>query len=121
MAYTLTVRDQCGRTVKFALIPGLAAAQLAAQLPLRAEADRFGCCETLFYPPHALCAEDLPPAAGGAGTLAYYAPWGAVVLFSGPVRLCGALYALGRAQSGAQEIAALCGMLTVTIEEGESL
>lgn len=52
---------------------------------------------------------------GGAGVLAYYEPWGDVVLFYDDFSMNGSLYALGQTASGSEQIHELTG--TVTIEK----
>ncbi len=77
-----------------------AAAQgLCAQLPLTVEVEDFSTNEKIFYPPQELEVADAPLAEGGRGVLAYYAPWGDVVLFYGPFDGSGQLYELGQAVS----------------------
>lgn len=51
------------------------------QLSLTTEAEDYSTNEKIFYPPQVLDATDTPPAEGGAGSPAYYAPWGDVVMF----------------------------------------
>ena len=65
-----------GGTVVYQLNDSAAADALLAQLPLTVEVEDYGTNEKIFYPPQALDTADAPPAEGGAGTLAYYAPWG---------------------------------------------
>ena len=48
-----------------------------------------------------------------AGTLAYYAPWGDVVMFYDAYDANGSLYQLGQAVSGAEEISGLSGSITI--------
>ena len=59
-----------------------------------------------------------PAASGGAGVLAYYAPWGDVVLFYDGFSENASLFALGRAVSGAESIRDLTGTVTVAVAEG---
>ena len=49
--------------------------------PLTAEAEDNSINEKIFYPPQVLDATDTPPAEGGAGSPAYYAPLGDAVMF----------------------------------------
>ena len=51
------------------------------QLSLTTEVEDYSTNEKIFYPPQVLDATDTPPAEGGAGSPAYYAPWGDVVMF----------------------------------------
>ena len=103
-------------TVVFELNNSPAAQSLAAQLPLTIEVQPFSANEQTFYPPVALNTVGTPAITGArAGTLAYYAPWGDVVMFyedfSGG---SGGLYELGKAVEGADAIRSLSGTITVT-------
>ena len=76
--------------VIYELNGGTAAASLYAQLPLTLEVEDFSTNEKIFYPPQELDISDSPLAQSGAGTLAYYAPWGDVVMFYGDYNVnCG--------------------------------
>ena len=72
-----------GGSVVYALNNGTAADSLYAQLPLTIQVEDFSTNEKIFYPPQELDTSDSPLAQAGAGTLAYYEPWGDVVLFYG--------------------------------------
>lgn len=59
---------------------------------------------------------DAPLAESGeAGTLAYYAPWGDVVMFYGPFSPNGALYELGWVVDGEERISELSGTIEVAL------
>ncbi|WP_394919649.1 cyclophilin-like fold protein [uncultured Robinsoniella sp.] len=58
-------------------------------------------------------------AAETPGTLAYYAPWGNVVLFYGECDGAGGLYELGEAVSGAEQIETLSGEIQIDKVSGE--
>lgn len=104
-----------GATIVFELNDSQAARDLAAQLPLTIEVENYGGKEKIFYPPKKLGTGDTPLVkAAQPGTLAYYAPWGDVVLFYGGFGSASGLYELGRAVQGADAIRSLSG--TVTIE-----
>ena len=90
-----------------------AAASLAAQLPLTLEVEDYSTNEKIFYPPQELDTSDTPAAEGGAGTLAYYAPWGDVVMFYGDYSANSSLYELGEAVSGADQISRMSGSIEV--------
>lgn len=97
-----------------------AARALYAQLPLTLEVGDYGANEKIFYPPQALDVTGTPAAEGGGpGALAYYAPWGDVVLFYADFRAAGGLYALGGAVSGAEWIQTLSGTIEITAVEAE--
>ena len=91
-----------------------AAASLGEQLPITVEVEDFSTNEKIFYPPQELDTSDTPAAEGGAGTLAYYAPWGDVVMFYGEYSENSSLYELGHVVSGGELIPELAG--TVEIE-----
>lgn len=93
-----------------------AAASLLAQLPLEIEIEDYSTNEKIFYPPETLNTAATPTAAGGAGVLAYYEPWGDVVLFYGGFNENASLFALGEAVEGAENIANLTGTVTITPE-----
>ena len=103
-----------GTVVTFELNSSDAAAGLGAQLPLSADVSNYSSNEKIFYPPKALDCSDAPAAEGGAGTLAYYEPWGNVVMFYGDYAPNPDLYELGRAVSGAENIARLSGAVEIT-------
>ena len=90
---------------------------LLSQLPLTVEVEDFSTNEKVFYPPQELDTSDTPLAEGGAGTLAYYAPWGDVVLFYDSFSANGSLYELGEAVSGAEDISQMTGTITVETVE----
>lgn len=94
-----------------------AAQGLLSQLPLTVEVEDFSTNEKVFYPPQELDTTDTPLAVGGAGTLAYYAPWGDVVLFYDSFSANGSLYELGEAVSGAEDISQMTGTITVETVE----
>ena len=104
-------------TVVFELNGSDAADSLWAQLPFEAEVENFSNNEKIFYPENGLSVSSTPLAEGGAGTLAYYRPWGNVVMFYGPFNPNGSLYGLGRAAEGKDLISSLSG--TIRIEKAE--
>lgn len=108
----------CGDTqVVYELNDSPAAQSLLSQLPLTVEVENFSTNEKVFYPPQELDTSDTPLAEGGAGTLAYYAPWGDVVLFYDSFSANGSLYELGEAVSGAEDIGQMSGTITVETVE----
>ena len=104
--------------VVYALNDSAAADSLYEQLPLTVQIEDYSTNEKIFYPPEEL---DIgaPLAQGGAGTLAYYAPWGDVVMFYGDYSENSSLYELGQAVSGEELVSQMAG--TVTIEAGDRL
>ena len=106
-----------GKLVVFELNNSQAARDFYAQLPLRIKVENYGSEEKIFYPPKKLRTADTPSADAQAGTLAYYAPWGDVVMFYVRVGSAAGLYELGRAISGSEHIQGLSG--TIEIEHNK--
>ena len=108
----------CGDTqVVYELNDSPAAQSLLSQLPLTVVVEDFSTNEKVFYPPQELDTSDTPLAVGGAGTLAYYAPWGDVVLFYDSFSANSSLFELGEAVSGAEDIGQMSGTITVETVE----
>ncbi len=104
-------------TVVYQLNDGTAADSLYEQLPLTIEVEDYSNNEKIFYPPQALDTSDSPLAQAGAGTLAYYEPWGDVVFFYGSYNKNSSLFELGQVLSGGELISEMAG--TITIEAVE--
>ncbi len=102
-----------GKTIIFNLNNSEAAKTLCAQLPLTIKVENFGNNEKIFYPPSKLSTKKTSLATAKAGTLAYYAPWGNVVMFYKRFGSAAGLYELGQAVSGEQDISGLSGTITV--------
>ena len=96
---------------------GTAADSLYEQLPLTIESEDYSTNEKIFYPPQSLDTSDSPLAEAGAGTLAYYEPWGDVVFFYGEYQGNPSLFELGQVISGSELISEMSG--TITIEAVE--
>ena len=94
-----------------------AAQSLLAQLPLTTQVEDYSTNEKIFYPEEGLDTSDTPLAQAGAGTLAYYEPWGDVVFFYGDYSENPGLFELGQAVSGGDLISQMSG--TITIETAE--
>ena len=108
----------CGDTqVVYELNDSPAAQGLLSQLALTVEVQDFSTNEKVFYPPQELDTSDTPLAEGGAGTLAYYAPWGDVVLFYDSFSANSSLFELGEAVSGVENIGQMSGTITVETVE----
>ncbi len=114
MTRRIEVTGNTGKVV-FELNDSDAAESLWNQLPLEAEVSNFSNNEKIFYPEESLNTANTPIAEGGAGTLAYYRPWGNVVMFYGPFSSNGSLYGLGKAIEGENLISSLSG--TIEIKE----
>ena len=82
---------------------------------LQLEAENFSNNKKSFYPPEKLNTSDTPQADARAGTLAYYAPWGDVVMFYDRFGSAAGLYELGHAVSGSEYIRGMSG--TIHIEK----
>lgn len=110
------IQVQCGNdTVIYELNDSAAADSLYEQLPLTIEVEDYSTNEKIFYPPQALDTADAPLAEGGAGVLAYYAPWGDVVMFYDSFGTNSSLYELGQAVSGADRIHEMSGTITIDV------
>ena len=106
--------------VVFALNDTPAAQSLYAQLPLELEVDNYGSNEKIFYPPEKLNGTDAIETGGEAGGLAYFSPWGNVVMYYGAFSQYPGLYVLGKAISGAEQISQLSGTIHVTAHEPQT-
>ncbi|WP_434693794.1 cyclophilin-like fold protein [Hungatella sp. SB206] len=105
-----------GNTIVYGLNDSQAAKDLYAQLPLTIEVEDYSTNEKIFYPSEKLDASDAPVADEGKGTLAYYAPWGDVVMFYDHFGKSSNLYELGMVISGEEFIEALSGSVEITGE-----
>src|SRR5512139_348994 len=101
---TMTIRVKAnGNTTVFELNSSPAARDLYAQLPLSITVEDYSNNEKIFYPPKKLNTADTPLANGGrAGTLAYYARWGDVVMFYKGFSSAPGLCELGHVISGSE-------------------
>ncbi|MDD2700810.1 MAG: cyclophilin-like fold protein [Sideroxydans sp.] len=104
-----------GHSITYELNDSRAAQALYAQLPLTVKVEPYSDNEMIFYPPQKLATARTPLADAKAGTLAYYAPWGDVVMFFKDFGSAAGLYELGHAVSGAEHIRQLSG--TIRIEQ----
>ncbi len=111
-AATIVVSDGARETV-FALNGSGPAKSLLSQLPLTVEVQNYGGNEKIFYPESLDTRGGRLLTRGRVGTLAYFEPWGDVVMFHGPAGPYPGLYALGEAVAGAGNIARLSGTITV--------
>lgn len=103
-----------GQTTVFQLNNSEAAEELYAQLPLDIEVENYSNNEKIFYPPKKLTTSKTPAADAKTGTLAYYAPWGNVVMFYKDFGTANGLYELGYAVSGVEHIKNMSGMIQIT-------
>lgn len=102
------------QTIEIELNNSPAANDLYNQLPLSIDLEDYSTNEKIFYPPNKLNTENTPKATPKIGTLAYYEPWGDVVIFYDDFRANNDLYELGHIISGGDIVSELSG--TVTIE-----
>lgn len=102
------------QTIEIELNNSPAANDLYNQLPLSIDLKDYSTNEKIFYPPNKLNTESTPKATPKIGTLAYYEPWGDVVIFYDDFRANNDLYELGHVISGGDIVSELSG--TVTIE-----
>lgn len=91
-----------------------AAKELYAQLPLTIEVEDFSTNEKVFYPPQKLSITDTPMASGGKGKLAYFEPWGDIVMFYDSFSENSSLFELGEVVSGQDDIEKLSGIITIS-------
>ena len=103
--------------VVYQLNDGGAAASFYEQLPLTIEVEDYSTNEKIFYPTQQLDTDNTPLAQGGAGTLAYYAPWGDVVMFYGDYNENPSLYELGQVVSGGELVGEMSGTITIDVIE----
>lgn len=104
-----------GNTMVFELNDSKAAKDLYDQLPLNIKVENYSNNEKIFYPPKKLNTSDTPQADARQGTLAYYAPWGDVVMFYKDFGTASGLFELGHAVSGREFIQGMSG--TIRIEK----
>lgn len=103
-----------GNEIIFELNDSPAAKDLYAQFPMAITVENYGRNEKIFYPPKKLKAGDSPLVKSATtGTLAYYAPWGDVVMFYSQFGSAAGLYELGRAIQGGEHIKNLAGKIHI--------
>ena len=101
--------------VIYELNDSAAADALYKMLPFTTEVEDYSTNEKIFYPPEELVSVETPLAVSDmdGGTLAYYEPWGNVVMFYDGFNENSSLYELGYAVSGAELISSMSGTITV--------
>lgn len=114
MNHQIQIETESGDILVFELNGSSAADSLYEQLPLTVDVEDFSTNEKIFYPPEKLDLTDTPNAEMAVGTLAYYAPWGNVVMFYDTYNPNGDLYELGHVVSGVENIEDLTGKLQLT-------
>ena len=113
-ALQIRVEGTAGENIVFQLNDSIAAKALYEQLPLSIQVENYSNNEKIFYSPNELDTSDAPLAEGPAGVLAYYAPWGNVVLFMGNVGAQAACMHLEKRCRGADQIETLSGEIQVS-------
>lgn len=102
-----------GETTIFELNDGNTAKELYEQLPLTVDVEDYSNNEKIFYPPQKLDTTNTPLANAQFGTLAYYAPWGDVVMFYDSFGSVGGLYEFGSVISGGEHIKNMPGTIQI--------
>lgn len=103
-----------GSSIVYELNDSQAARDLYAQLPLEIEVENYDGIEKIYYPPKKLGTSNTPLVKSARpGTLAYYAPWGDVVMFYGSFGSAAGLYELGYTVKGADHIRSLVGAIRI--------
>lgn len=110
----MSIQAEDGDMLVFELNDSTAASSFYEQLPMMIEIKDFSTNEKIFYPPEKLDLTDAPIAEMEIGTLAYYAPWGDIVIFYDEYNPNGDLYELGHIVSGFENIETLNGQLQIS-------
>ncbi len=110
MKITVTANE---KITVYELNSSQAAKDLYNQLPMTIEVQDYSTDEKIFYPPEKLNTVDTPRANAKTGTLAYYAPWGDVVMFYKDFGTASGLYELGTCVSGEEYIREMSGIIKI--------
>ncbi len=84
---------------------------------MEVEVNDYSTNEKIFYPEEGLDTSDVVEGHGSFGSLAYFSPWGNVVMYYSECGPYSGLYLLGKATEGAENIEKISG--TITIEKYE--
>lgn len=104
--------------VMFEVNDSMAVRSLYKQMPLTVHVENYGSNEKIFYCPEKLEIGDTPLTKGGeAGGLAYFAPWGNVVMYYGSFGPYSGLYELGKAVFDSAAIGKLSGEILIEAAE----
>lgn len=114
---SISIETEEGEKLMFELNDSSAADSLYNQLPMTVEVEDFSTNEKIFYPSQKLNLKNTPKAKMKTGTLAYYEPWGNVVMFYDTYSPNGDLYELGKTVSKVNRIKSLSGKITINKEE----
>lgn len=110
----LQITDNYHHKVIFKLNNSKATKSLKKQLPLKVKVRNYSSNEKIFYP-NKLKTRNTPLSQGKKGDLAYFAPWGDVVMYYGDAGPYDGLYQLGKCISGKNQIAKLKGKITLKL------
>lgn len=102
------------QTITVQLNDSRAARSFYDQLPLIVAVEDDVKDRKIFYPPTRLDISDAPVAIGPRGTVAYYEPWGIVVIFTEECRGAKGLYELGEVVANDDLLSKLSGELKIT-------
>lgn len=90
---------------------------LYSQLPIKVQIENYSTNEKIFYPKEKIPLKNGIEGSGDSGTLAYFSPWGNIVLFYGKFSRYPGLFILGKAVNGAENIKNLSGIVSVESEK----
>lgn len=110
----IQVQGEDEEPIIFNLNDSPAAKSLYNQLPITIELEDYSNDEKIFYPSKKLDIGNTPMAKGPAGTLAYYEPWGDVVMYYDTCGGASGLYALGEAITSIDQIKQLSGEVEIS-------
>lgn len=88
-----------------------------SQLPIKVQIENYSTNEKIFYPKEKIPLKNGIEGSGDSGTLAYFSPWGNIVLFYGKFSEYPGLFILGKAVRGAENIKNLSGIVSVESEK----
>ena len=109
----ISVSDGSNKVI-YELNNSSASVDLYNQLPMELEVEDYSTNEKIFYPENELNVENTNEASrGGSGVLAYYEPWGDVVMFYDNYSSASGLYVLGEATKGSNLIENLSGNIVI--------
>ena len=104
-----------GNKIVFELNNSEASKELISQLPLNIEVEDYASKEKIFYLSKKLSISNTSMANSKKGTLAYYEPWGNVVMFYRDFGKASGLYELGKCMEGCEFIENLQGLINIKI------
>lgn len=110
----ITIEANGVKTI-FELNNSNAAKELLEQLPMKIEVENYSHNEKIFYPSKKLSTVDTPMANAKNGTIAYYAPWGDVVMFYKDFGSASGLYELGSCVKGCEHIKNMSGIIELKL------